>query len=82
LDTLANVDPQQALARVAHLDLPANHPARQAAEAVRTDPRQARVLADLLIELAVGLDADVARQLVRSMAGRSRGGGRVRLMTG
>ncbi len=70
LDTLANVAPQQAVARVAHLHLPANHPIYQAAAATQTDPRQSRILADLLIELTVGIDADVARRLTRAQTGR------------
>lgn len=66
LDTLANVDPPQALARIAHLNLPADHPVFQAATAVAEDARQARILSDLLIELTIGIDADIARQLVRT----------------
>jgi len=66
LDTLANVDPPQALARIAHLNLPADHPVFQAATAAGKDARQARILSDLLIELTIGIDADIARQLVRT----------------
>lgn len=72
LDTLANVDPAQALSRIADLNLPPEHPVFQAAEAARTDPRYSRVLADLLIELAAGLDADIARRLTRSQSARRR----------
>lgn len=72
LDTLANVAPQQAVDRLAHLNLPADHPIYQAAAATAHDPRQSRVLADLLIELSVGIDADVARRLTRAQTGRQR----------
>jgi hypothetical protein len=70
LDILANVAPQEAVARVAHLQLPPDHAVYQTAAAARQDPRQARILADLLIELTVGIDADVARRLVRAQTGR------------
>jgi hypothetical protein len=70
LDILANVAPQEAVAGVADLDLPPDHAVYQAAAAAEQDPRQARVLADLLIELTVGIDADVARRLVRGQTGR------------
>jgi hypothetical protein len=73
LDTLANVNPRQAIAQVESLGLPADHPIFQAAAAVPDDPRQARILADLLIELVVGVDADVARRLVRNQSRASRG---------
>jgi hypothetical protein len=53
-------------------NLPPEHPVFQAAEAARTDPRYSRVLADLLIELAAGLDADIARRLTRSQSARRR----------
>lgn len=70
LDTLANIAPQQAVAQVSHLHLPPNHAIYQAATAAQTDPRQSRILADLLIELTVGIDADVARRLTRAQTGR------------
>jgi hypothetical protein len=67
LDTLAQLDPPAAVALVpAAADLPANHSVRSAAEAARTDWRQARVLADLLIELHTGADADIIRRIARS----------------
>lgn len=65
LDTLANVAPQQALDRITHLQLPAGHPIYQAAAAASHDPRQSRILADLLIELVVGVDADIVRSHLR-----------------
>ena len=72
LDTLANLDPAQALERIGHLRLPPEHPVFQAAAAARHDVRQARMLADLLIELVVGVDADVARRLARAQARANR----------
>ncbi|MBP7999145.1 MAG: hypothetical protein KA314_20155 [Chloroflexi bacterium] len=68
LDTLANVAPAQAVARLAHLNLPATHPVFDAAARAAHDPRYAHILADLLIELTVGLDADVARRLLREQS--------------
>jgi hypothetical protein len=38
------------------------------AKRVADDPRYGRVLADLLIELLVGIDSDVARRLARAKA--------------
>jgi hypothetical protein len=70
LDILANLAPQAAVAGVADLNLPPDHVVYQAAAAAEQDPRQARMLADLLIELTVGIDADVARRLVRGQSGR------------
>jgi hypothetical protein len=67
MDTLAQLDPPAAVALVpGAADLPANHPVRRAAEAARTDWRQARVLADLLIELHTGADADIIRRMARA----------------
>jgi hypothetical protein len=68
LDTLANIDPAQALGAVEDLNLPAHHPAREAAAKARSDFRQRRILADLLIEERFGIDADIARHLARSQA--------------
>ena len=65
LDTLANMAPHQALDRVAHLQLPAGHPIYQAAATAPHDPRQSRILANLLIELVVGVDADIVRAHLR-----------------
>jgi hypothetical protein len=72
LDTLANLDPSQALERIHHLRLPPDHPVFRAATAAKDDIRQARVLADLLIELVVGVDADIARRLARAQARANR----------
>ncbi|MEM8534181.1 MAG: hypothetical protein AAGF95_25260 [Chloroflexota bacterium] len=72
LDTLANVDPQQAVERVAHLNLPTDHPVYQSAALARDDYRHARILADLLIELTVGVDADIARRMARAQARANR----------
>lgn len=70
LDTLANLNPQQALAQLDQA-LPDDHPAVIAARAASTDPRQARILADMLIEMRTGIDANVARRLVRAAGRRS-----------
>ncbi len=72
LDTLANIDPQQAARAADHLELPADHPLYAAAAAAGRDPRYSRVLADLLIELLVGVDADIARALARAQARQNR----------
>ncbi len=72
IDTLANTAPRQALALAAHLDLPPAHEVFDAAARVADDPRYGRVLADLLIELLVGIDADVARRLARAQARANR----------
>jgi hypothetical protein len=68
LETLAHVDPAQAVARLAHLPLPETHPVFDAAARAPHDPRYAHILADLLIELVAGLDADVARRLLREQS--------------
>lgn len=68
LETLAHVDPAQAVARLAHLHLPETHPVFDAAARAPHDPRYAHILADLLIELTAGLDADVARRLLREQS--------------
>jgi hypothetical protein len=72
LDTLANLDPQQALESIAHLNLPADHVVYRTAAAARDDPRQARALAVLLAELRYGIDAHVARRLTRCESTRRR----------
>ncbi len=72
LDTLAHVDPAQAVEAVADLGLPADHLLYRTARAAASDHRQARLLSDLLIELKYGVDADVARTLIRSQS-RTRG---------
>jgi hypothetical protein len=68
IDALANLDIEQALEKIAPLNLPKNHLVYYTAEKAGSDPRQARVLADLLIELLVGVDADIARQLARAQS--------------
>jgi hypothetical protein len=68
IETLANVAPESLRARLQELGLPASHLAYRALARVREDPRQARILADLLIEYALGIDADVARQLARAQS--------------
>lgn len=72
LDTLANVDPAQAVETLRDLNLPAHHPVFAAAAAAKTDARQSRVLADLLIELRFGIDSDVARNLARAQSRANR----------
>lgn len=68
IDALANLNIDQALEKIAHLNLPKNHIVYYTAEKAKTDPRQARVLSDLLIELLVGVDADIARNLARAQS--------------
>ena len=72
LDTMAQIDPRRALAALEDLDLAADHPVFEAARAAEHDPRQGRVLADLLIELVVGIDADIARGMARAQARANR----------
>jgi hypothetical protein len=72
LDTLAHLDPDQAVAIVADLNLPAEHSVYRVAAAAGTDARSGRMLADLLIELKWGIDADVARHLSRAEARANR----------
>jgi hypothetical protein len=71
IDTLAQVDPRGAVALVAD-----HHPADPAIATALAksagDPRWRRVLADLLIERLVGIDADVARRMARAEAGANR----------
>ncbi|MBK6811978.1 MAG: hypothetical protein IPG81_24440 [Sandaracinaceae bacterium] len=62
-DTLAYVDPDAALALLGDR---ATDPALVALAArAKADPGAARVLADYVIELTAGIDADVARKLAR-----------------
>lgn len=62
-DTLAYVDPDAALALLGTL---ATDPELVALAArAKADPGAARVLADYVIELTAGIDADVARKLAR-----------------
>lgn len=68
IDALANLNPVVALEKAAHLNLPKNHPVYYIAEKAKTDKRQSRVLADLLIELLIGVDADIARNLARKQS--------------
>lgn len=68
LDTLAHVDPAQAVEAVADMGLPPDHLLYRTARAAASDHRQAHLLSDLLIELKYGVDADVARSLVRSQS--------------
>jgi hypothetical protein len=71
IDTLSNLDPDQALTLLKEKNLPPSHPAFEAARKAKTDLRYARILSDLLIEEAIGIDADVARRLMKA---QSRGG--------
>ena len=67
IDVLSSVDPAAALALVPEAsDLPDSHAVRRAAGAAAADFRQARVLADLLIELHTGVDAAVIREMART----------------
>jgi len=63
IDTLAQIDPPAA-AKLAG-ELPAADPIAIALERSHADPTWRRILADLLIERLVGIDADVARRLAR-----------------
>jgi hypothetical protein len=65
IDTLAYVDPPAALALLAERAPPADHPLYALAVRAHTDPASARAFADILIEFATGIDADVARKLAR-----------------
>jgi hypothetical protein len=71
IDTLAQVDPKGA-ARLAGEDLPQTHPIATALAHAAGDPKWRRILADLLIEKLVGIDADVARRLARGEARANR----------
>ncbi|HEV7555577.1 MAG TPA: hypothetical protein VGO00_09000 [Kofleriaceae bacterium] len=68
IDTLAHIDPRRAVALVSGDDPAIATAARHADD----DPRWRRILADLLIERLVGIDADVARRLARSHASANR----------
>jgi hypothetical protein len=69
LDTLANLDPEQAVDKL-RATLPASHPIFDAARKAKTDLRYARILSDLLIEASIGIDADVARRLMKAQSRR------------
>lgn len=70
LDSLAQLDPPQALARLDDLKLPASHPVRAvAAQAIDSIPHR-RVLADMLIELHTGIDPEIARRMARAQGKR------------
>ncbi|HEY5923290.1 MAG TPA: hypothetical protein VIV11_16535 [Kofleriaceae bacterium] len=71
IDTLAQVDPKSA-ARLVGEALPDAHPITTALARAHADPTWRRILADLLIERLVGIDADVARRLARAQAGSNR----------
>jgi hypothetical protein len=67
IDALSSVDPAAALAMVPQANgLPDSHAVSRAAGAAAADFRQARVLADLLIELHTGVDAAVIREMART----------------
>jgi hypothetical protein len=68
IDTLAHIDPRRAVALSSGDDPAIAEAARRAGD----DPRWRRILADLLIERVVGIDADVARRLARSHASANR----------
>jgi hypothetical protein len=70
LDSLAQLDPAQALARVDDLNLPAAHPIRAAAAQALDSIPHRRVLADMLIELRTGLDPEIARRMAREQSKR------------
>jgi hypothetical protein len=70
IDSLAQLAPARA---VALLDtIPPTPPITEALAKAANDPRWRRVLADLLIERIVGIDADVARRLARAEARANR----------
>jgi hypothetical protein len=72
LDTIAALDPAQALEAVAELGLPDDHLVVQTARAAVTDLSKRRVLADLLVELRHGLDPQVARECAHISTRRGR----------
>ncbi|HSH02340.1 MAG TPA: hypothetical protein VLL52_07455 [Anaerolineae bacterium] len=65
LQTLAYIAPQQALDQITPLNLPPNHPIHTAAAQAAQSYNHATIFADLLIETILGLDADIAHQLIR-----------------
>ena len=71
IDSLAQLSPARAVALVPE-PLPATHPISTALAQAVDDPRWRRILADLLIERLVGIDADVARRLARAEARANR----------
>lgn len=72
IDTLASLDAKAALRMAEDKNLPSDHPIFAAAERATDDYKQARVLADLLIEELIGIDADIARSMARSQARANR----------
>jgi hypothetical protein len=74
IDTLAQVDPKAA-ARLVGEALPDTHPITAALARAQVEPTWRRILADLLIERLVGIDADVARRLARTQAKANRRSG-------
>jgi hypothetical protein len=71
IDSLSQLAPARAVALVPE-SLPAAHPISTALAHAAADPRWRRILADLLIERLVGIDADVARRLARAEARANR----------
>jgi hypothetical protein len=71
IDSLAQLAPARAVALVPE-PLPPAHPISTALALATADPRWRRILADLLIERLVGIDADVARRLARAEARANR----------
>jgi hypothetical protein len=72
IEALANLDPESLRPELEALALPPSHDAWSALAAARRDPRHARMLADLLVEHRIGVDADVARALARAQSARNR----------
>ena len=71
IDTLAQIDPARAVELVG-APLPDADPIAGAFARAERDLRWRRILADLLIERLVGIDADVARRLARAEAAGNR----------
>jgi hypothetical protein len=71
IDSLAQLAPARAVGLVPELLAP-GHPITMALARASDDPRWRRILADLLIERLVGIDADVARRLARAEAKANR----------
>jgi hypothetical protein len=71
IDTLSQIDPARAVALVG-APLSDDDPIATAFRSAERDPRWRRILADLLIERLVGIDADVARHLARAEAAGNR----------
>jgi len=71
IDSLSQLAPERAVALVPE-SLPPEHPISVALSRSRDDLRYRRILADLLIDRLVGIDAVIARRLARAEARANR----------